>query len=44
MMVSFLWWAFVSLTAIVILQFNPILGLGSAIVGGLALGLVQFAK
>jgi hypothetical protein len=39
---NLLWFAFVSVLAIVILQTNPILGLFSAVVGGIVFGILLF--
>lgn len=33
-----LWWTLASLIAIVLVEYNGLLGLGAAIVGGIALG------
>jgi hypothetical protein len=41
---SLIGWAFVSLGAIVLVQINPLLGLIVAAIGGIFLGLLQFAK
>jgi hypothetical protein len=41
---SLIGWALVSLGAIVLVQINPLLGLIVAAIGGIFLGLLQFAK
>jgi hypothetical protein len=37
-------WAFVSAVAIALLQFNPLVGLVAALIGGVAFGILLFAK
>ena len=38
------WWAFVSLVAVVLVQMNALLGLAVAVLGGIILGVLLFAK
>ena len=35
-------WVFVSLVAIALLQFNPLVGLGAALIGGVVFGVLLF--
>lgn len=38
------WWVFVSLVAIVLVETNVLLGLAVAVIGGIILGVLLFAK
>ncbi len=40
--VKLLWWALVVWVAVALLQLNPFIGLGGALVGGVLFGLVLF--
>ncbi len=42
--IKVIWWVFVSLVAIAVLENNALLGLASAVVGGIALGILLFVK
>lgn len=37
-------WVFVSIVAIALLQFNPLIGLVAALIGGIVFGILLFAK
>ena len=39
---NLLGWAFISLVAIALLQFNPLFGLVAALVGGIGFGILLF--
>lgn len=41
---NILWWTFVAIMAIVLVEINAVLGLIVAIVGGIILGIRLFAK
>jgi hypothetical protein len=36
------WWIFATLVAIAILQFNALVGLGAALIGGVVFGILLF--
>lgn len=39
---NFLWWAFMAMLAVVIVQVNPLLGIGIAIIGGIVFGILLY--
>ncbi|MDE3089827.1 MAG: hypothetical protein KGJ80_10655 [Chloroflexota bacterium] len=41
---NFFWWVFASIVAIAILQFNALLGLAAALVGGVVFGILLFIE